>query len=147
MPLISKRAHNRVVSVLHDQLESNARDMADLTRRALDAERNAHMIVEQLRYTLQAASRGTRAEDKLSGLAHVLPYVLSGRRHWAEPAGVSDGARMKDEARLLARDYGYELPEDPVLAVLSLLDVAALLLNPGAAYLLEGLRNLYPTRT
>lgn len=75
---------------------------------------------------------------------HVLPYLLSGRRHWDGPEmqGGADSAVLR--AQQLAAEYGFSLPDDPVHRVKAMFDLAMALFNPALSLPLEGLRNHHP---
>jgi len=82
--------------------------------------------------------------ESLSRLAHALPYVLSGRRHWNELSPPETSERMLTEAHAVVHRYGFDLPDDSVRAVHAMLDLAAMLLNPSASYPVEGWRASHP---
>lgn len=143
---VSRREHDRVVAQLRDDIAAKERHVVEVSSRAVAAERTAHFLVEQVRYTLQAVAPTSTNEKAMSALAHALPYVFSGRRHWDDPPMVSCANDMMDSARAVARDFGFTLPDDPAHAVESLLDLAAMLLNPGASWPVEMLRSSHPIR-
>lgn len=141
---ISKREHDRVVTQLRDEMAAKERHVAELASKAAAAERTSHFLVEQMRYTLQAVAPTSTNEKAMSTLAHALPYVLSGRRHWDDPPELICADDMMASARAVARDFGFALPNDPVHAVQSLLELAAMLLNPSASWPVEMLRSRHP---
>lgn len=143
---ISKREHDRLVTQLREDIAAKERQVAEVSSKAAAAERTAHFLVEQMRYTLQAVAPTSTNEEAMSALAHALPYVLSGGRHWDDPPMLFCADDMMNSARAVAREYGFALPDDPVHAVQSLLELSAMLLNPGASWPVEMLRSSHPIR-
>lgn len=143
---ISRREHDRVVTQLRDDVAAKDRQIAEASSKALAAERTAHFLVEQMRYTLQAVAPTSTNEEAMSALAHALPYAFSGRRHWDDPPALYCANDMMDSARAVARDFGFALPDDPAHAVQSLLELAAMLVNPCASWPVEMLRSSHPIR-
>ncbi|WP_247391702.1 hypothetical protein [Ralstonia pseudosolanacearum] len=143
---ISKREHDRVVMQLREDIAAKERQVAEVSSEAAAAERTAHFLVEQVRYTLQAVAPTSTNEEAMSALAHALPYVFSGRRHWDDPPTLFCANDMTDSASAVARDFGFSLPDDPAHAVQSLLELAAMLLNPSASWPVEMLRSSHPIR-
>ncbi|HDR9133262.1 TPA: hypothetical protein QDA91_004407 [Burkholderia vietnamiensis] len=129
-------------------LAERDRRISELTERAENAERGAHHVIEQMRYVLEVAGDAGRATDAetIGTIGHVLPYVFSGRRHWNEPAPPESVSENMSAARRIALMHGFELPDNPVMAVASLLDVAAMLFNPTRTFPVEGWRNMHPVR-
>lgn len=136
------------IKQLRDALAECERRASEATARAVSAERSAHKVVEQIRYVLEAAAEAECAKysGALGGIGHVLPYVFSGRRHWSEPSPPEYAAENVSTARRIASSYGFELPGDPTMAVTSLLDVAAMLLNPKCTLPVEGWQGIHPLR-
>ncbi len=146
--MFSQSKHLADVKQLRAELAERDQRINDLVARAVKAERDAHRLVEQMRYVLEVAGYAGRATDAetIGGIGHVLPYVLSGRRHWDDPAIPDMAAEHISTARQIAATHGFELPDDPAMAVASLLDVAAMLFNPDRTFPVEGWRNLRPLR-
>lgn len=143
---ISRREHDHVITQLRNEIAAKGHQLAEVNSKALAAERTAHFLVEQMRYTLQAVAPTSTNEEAMSALAHALPYLFSGRRHWDDPPMLFCADDMMDSARAVARDFGFALPDDPAHAVQSLLELAAMLLNPGASWPVEMLRSSHPVR-
>ncbi|MDR8092951.1 hypothetical protein KPB05_36450 [Burkholderia gladioli] len=143
---ISHAKHVAEVKQLRAELAERDRRISELTGRAAKAERAAHEVVEQMRYVLEVAAEAGRADDAetLGSIGHVLPYVLSGRRHWGEPAPAESVTENLSTARCIASTHGFELPNDPAMAVVSLLDVAAMLFNSNRTFPVEGWRKMSP---
>lgn len=147
--MFSQSKHLADIKQLRAELGERDQRINDLVVRAVKAERDAHKLVEQMRYVLEVAGYAGRATDAeaIAGIGHVLPYVLSGRRHWDEPAMPDMAAEHISAARRIAAAHGFELPDDPAMAVASLLDVAAMLFNPDRSFPVEGWRNMRPLRS
>jgi hypothetical protein len=143
---ISRREHDRVVTQFREDIAAKERHVAEVAAKAVAAERTSHFLVEQMRYTLQAVAPTSTNEGAMSALAHALPYVFSGRRHWDDPPMQFCADDMMDSARGVARSFGFALPDDPAHAVQSLLELAAMLLNPSASWPVEMLRSSHPVR-
>lgn len=124
--------------------------ISEIQSKLLKAEKAAHELIEQTRYTLESAAlvlqeKNTNAAEQLHCISRCLPYILSGRRHWEECPGdavVSIDARRAVEK--LANDCGFELPKDSVEAVKCLLELSSLLLVPAYSLPVDGLRVRYP---
>lgn len=147
--MFSQSKHLAEVERLRGELAERDQLINGLAERAMKAERDAHRFAEQMRYVLETAGDAGRAADAetLAGIGHVLPYVLSGRRHWSDPATPNTTAvECISAARQIAATHGFELPDDPAMAVASLLDVAAMLFNPDRTFPVEGWRNMRPLR-
>ncbi|MCL6486472.1 MAG: hypothetical protein I4O49_20260 [Janthinobacterium lividum] len=138
------------------RIEATQKQLADMDcliaewkARAETAERTAHELVEETRYTLGAAAQVLSEKDKTTGdtlasIAHVLPYVLSGRRHWNDTPFDGNPTRAKAAAQAIAHAHGFELPTDPVEAVKALLDLSSMLLVPSYSLPVEDLKRRYP---
>ncbi|CAJ0807614.1 MULTISPECIES: hypothetical protein [Ralstonia] len=138
------------------RIEAMQKQLADMDRlnaeckvRAETAERAAHELVEEARYTLGAAAEVLAEKNQATGatladIARVLPYVLSGRRHWNDQPCDGNATRVKAEAQAIARSHGFELPCDPIEAVKALLELSSMLLVPSYSLPIEGLKVLYP---
>ncbi|MGN7104859.1 hypothetical protein ACTHR6_24825 [Ralstonia holmesii] len=136
---------------MQQQLADRDRLIAKWKVRAETAERAAHELVEETRYTLGAAAEVLSKSDKAAGdalakIAHVLPYVLSGRRHWDDYLSETDAASVRATAQAISRAHGFELPSHPTEAVKSLLELAMMLLVPSYSLPVEGLRIRYPLK-
>lgn len=147
---VTRARHREAIGAAQNQLDDRDRRIAELEARVERAERVAHEIVEQARYTLESAALVLSDGDNLSGealatVAHTLPYVFSGRRHWAERSpspGSAESAKAKVQA--ITRAHGFELPREPAEAVISLLKLSSKLLVPSFSLPVEGLRVRYP---
>ncbi|MCM3583731.1 hypothetical protein M3795_25000 [Ralstonia pickettii] len=139
------------IEAMQEQLAGRDHLIAEWKARAETAERAAHELVEETRYTLGAAAEILSKSNKASGdaltkIAHVLPYVLSGRRHWDDYLSETDAARVRAEAQAITRAHGFELPDRPTEAVKSLLELSSMLLVPSYSLPVEGLRIRYPLK-
>lgn len=145
---VSNSKHLVEVEQLRAELAERDQRISALTARAVKAERGAHEVVEQMRYVLEVAGDAGRADDAetLGGIGHVLPYVFSGRRHWDDPDMPELVGVRVSAAQHIAAAHGFELPDDPAMAVASLLDVAAMLFNPARTFPVERWRNMRPLR-
>jgi len=146
---ISTHRHKQQIDRLAAELKGKVEQIAALERRAIEAERTRHEFIEELRYVIEAGGDHVIGNDPLRGehlrtLGHVLPYLLSGRRHWNDPElpGIADSAVLR--GKQLAAEYGFTLPDDPVDAVKAMLDLALALFNPALSLPLKGLRNRHP---
>lgn len=146
---VSGHRHKREISRLTAELSDKNAQIVALEQRAIEAERTRHEFVEEIRYVIEAGGEHVSGNDALRGehlkvLGHVLPYLLSGRRHWDDPEmrGVADSAVLR--AQQLAAEYGFSLPDDPVHRVKAMFDLAMALFNPALSLPLEGLRNRHP---
>jgi len=146
---VSTHHHKRETDRLTAELKDRDERIAALERRVVEAERTRHEFIEEIRYVIEAGGDYLFRNDRLRGdhlrtVGHVLPYLLSGRRHWIEPElpGVTDSAVLS--AKLLAAEYGFSLPDDPQRAVKAMLDLATVLFNPARLSTLERLRNHHP---
>lgn len=131
---------------LRDELAESQKRYDELAASARTAARTAHGMVEQTRYTLEAAAKHASNPEALERIAHALPYVFSGRRHWSDPAMPEIAAERVEDARRVAAAYGFQLPDDPATAVESLLAVAAMLLDPAHNLKVKGMRSVWPLR-
>lgn len=146
---VSTQRHKLEIDRLAAELMGRDEQIAALEQRVAEVERTRHELIEEVRYVIQASGEHVGSSDSLRGehletLGHVLPYVLSRRRHWTDPnmPEVADSAVLN--AKQLVAKYGFALPDDPVLAVKAMLDLATAILNPVRSVLLRGLQNLYP---
>lgn len=160
LSILSKRSENRMfitehrheheIASLAAQLKDKDTLIAALERRVLEAERSRHEIVEEVRYLIEAAAdqclRCDPHAEHLRTLGHVLPYLLSGKRHWNDSARMValSTADAVHDAKQLAAEFGFTLPDEPVDAVKAMLDLALVLVNPALSLPLEGLRHRYP---
>lgn len=119
--------------------------------RAETAERAAHELVEETRYALGAAAEVLSEKSQVTGatlasIARVLPYVLSGRRHWDDFPFEFEGnaTDAKAKAQAIARAHGFELPSNPTEAVKALLELSSMLLVPSYSLPVEGLKIRHP---
>lgn len=145
--IISSRRHRLEMEELGGKLRASEWRVTDLEQRLSQVERSRHEFVEQMRYVLEAGGEALEEVDTLRGenlkrLGHVLPYLLTGRRHWDE-AGVEDAGRVVLEARKLAAQQGFALPAEPASGVLAMLDVAITLFNPSRSDPVERLKDRY----
>jgi hypothetical protein len=136
---------------LSAELQLKDQHIKDLERRAADAERTRHDLIEQVRYMLEAGADAIgelapQRGEQLSTLGHVLPYLLSGKRHWSDPSGLGPAEDAQARARQLAEAHGFALPPDPVDSVKAMLDLAMMLFNPARSFPVEGWRNCYPLK-
>ncbi len=146
---VSTHHHKRETDRLNAELKDRDERIAALERLVVEAERTRHEFIEEIRYVIEAGGDHVIGNDPLRGehlrtVGHVLPYLLSGRRHWSGPElqGVTDSAVLS--AKQLAAEYGFSLPDDPEGAVKAMLDLALVLFNPALSSPLERLRNHHP---
>ncbi len=148
---ITKQRHMAEVSALQARLSEHEARVIELEARAGRAERAAHEFAEEARYTLEAAALVLEAENSqsaasLATIAHALPYVFSGRRHWSEVALPELATDARTAAQKVSRSYGFELPTEPVEAVKSIMELASMLLVPSFSLPVEGLKIRYPVK-
>lgn len=145
---ITTRRYTAEVSALQTLLQESEQRACALEARAERAEEAAHRFAEEARYALEsaaiAADLNSPAYRALKAIAHALPYVYSGRRHWAEPPQPEITADALQAARSVTRAYGFELPADPVEAVVSIMELSSMLLVPAHDMPVEGLKIRYP---
>lgn len=142
---ISKQRYNAEVSELQTSLSQKEARLIELEARVERAERVAHEFAEEVRYTLESAAlavHGTNSD--LHTIAHALPYLYSGRRHWNDQSHPEISADARVGAQQVTRAYGFELPTDPAEAVKSILELACMLLVPSHSLPVEGLKIRYP---
>jgi hypothetical protein len=149
---VSTQRHKMVIDRFAAELRRRDEQIAALKQRVTEAERTRHEFIEEVRYVIEAGGDHVGDSDSLRGahlkaLGHVLPYLLSGRRHWNDPEmpQVADPAVVN--ARQLAAEYGFTLPDEPVPAVKAMLDLAMALFNPALSLPLEGLRDYHSLGT
>lgn len=141
--------HREAVNELQARVADRDRQIFELEARAERAEKTAHMLAEETRYTLESAAQlvsegDPKTGETLANIAHVLPYVFSGRRHWDDPGYPKAVATALDTARATTREYGFELPDDPAEAVISLLELSSMLFVPSHSLPVDGLRIRHP---
>ncbi|MGG5276380.1 hypothetical protein [Pseudomonas syringae pv. coryli] len=139
--------HNAQLADLQAQLDQHKARVVELEARAVIAEKAAHEFAEETRYVLEAAAiavYGSNTNNDLGTIAHALPYLCSGRRHWSEQADPVAAADAKLSAQVTTRKHGFELPSAPVEAVKSILELSCMLLVPAFKAPVEGLRSRYP---
>jgi hypothetical protein len=142
---ITKQRHKAEVSELQASLSQQESRVIELEARAERAERAAHQFAEEARYTLESAAWAVHGRDSdLHTIAHALPYLYSGRRHWNDESHPGTASDARVGAQQVARAYGFELPPDPVEAVKSILELASMLLMPSNSLPVEGLKIRYP---
>ena len=146
---VSAHRHKAEINGLAAELRSKDESIAALEKRAIEAERTRHDFIEGVRYVIEAGGYHVGSSDSLRGerlktLGHVLPYLLSGRRHWIDPEMPKIADSAIASGKQLAAEYGFTLPNDPEYAVKAMLDLALVLFNPALSLPLEGLRNFYP---
>lgn len=146
---VSTHRHKQDTDRLAAELRARDEQIAVLEQRVIEAERTRHEFVEEARYVIEAGGDHVSSTDPLRGehlkvLGHVLPYLLSGRRHWSDPEmpEVADSAVLR--AQQLAAEYGFSLPDEPVHRAKAMFDLAMALFNPRLSLPLEGLRNRHP---
>jgi len=147
--LMTKSRHLASVAELHELLVERENQLAQLHTRVRNAERAAHKLAENTRYTLESAAYAfedinKEASHSLHAIAHALPYVFAGRRHWQDHQDPALTAKARAGANAVTRAHGFELPTDPLAAVVSLLALASMLFVPSHCEQVEGLRHAYP---
>lgn len=145
---ITTRRYTTEVSALQKLLQESEQRASALEARAECAEEAAHRFAEEARYALEsaaiAADLNSPASRALKAIAHALPYVYSGRRHWDEQPVPEITANALQAARSVTRAYGFELPADPVEAVVSIMKLSSMLLVPAHGLPVERLQARYP---
>ncbi|MBA9846793.1 hypothetical protein DEE93_17710 [Ralstonia pickettii] len=149
--LVSSRRHQLDTERLTSQVQRRDEVIAGLEARIEVLERTRHDFVEEMRYVLESGACVLAREDEarrdaLKTVGHVLPYLLSGKRHWSEPAHLEAAASARSEAQKLAEVHGFVLPTDPEEAVKAMLALAMMLFTPEQSLPVEGLRVLYPAK-
>lgn len=116
---------------LRQSLQEKEQQLQQAQEKGNEAKRQAHALVEALRYALEDVScqEFDGAED-LRGLAHAMPYLYSGVRTWGDAQISVIVNENRNNAQAIATKHGKSLPEDPQGAVLACLSLAAHLLNP-----------------
>lgn len=142
---MTKHRHNAEVLELQASLSWQEARLIELEARAERAERAAHEFAEEARYALESAASAVHGSDsELHTIAHALPYLFSGRRHWNDQSHPEIAADARVGAQQVTRAYGFDLPTDPVEAVKSILELASMLLVPSHSTPVEGLKVRYP---
>jgi len=142
---ITKQRHKAEVSDLQARLSQREARLIELEARAERAAQAAHEFAEEARYTLESAALAVNSPNSdLHTIAHALPYLYSGRRHWNDQFHPDIAADARVGAQQVTRAYGFELPADPVEAVKSILELASMLLVPSHSLPVEGLKIRYP---
>ncbi|MCK8652942.1 hypothetical protein PQH03_28305 [Ralstonia insidiosa] len=147
---VSSRRHRLETDKLTSQLREQDQVIDGLAARIAMLERTRHDFVEEMRYVLESgasvlAREDEQTSDALRTLGHVLPYLLSGKRHWSDPAFPESAASARGEAQKLAEAHGFVLPSDPEEAVKAMLALAMMLFTPEQSLTVEGLRVLHPS--
>ena len=145
----SARRHKLEIDRLTAELRKRDDEIAILERDVIESERTRHELIEEVRYVIEAGADHVSDSDALRGerlktLGHVLPYLLSGRRHWDDPEMPEIAGSAVLEARHLAAEFGFSLPDDPVHAVKAMFDLAMALFNPSLSLALKGLQYRHP---
>ncbi len=103
---VSTHHHKRETDRLNAELKDRDERIAALERRVVEAERTRHEFIEEIRYVIEASGDHVISNDPLRGehlrtVGHMLPYLLSGRRHWSGPElqGVTDSAVLSAKHR------------------------------------------------
>lgn len=145
------RDHQGNIDSLRSQIAQRDQRIAELEAQVLRTEKAAHHFTEEARYSLETAAEVIEKDDPaqakaLATIAYTLPYVFAGRRHWDDlPC-----SRMAEEARAMAlqltRQYGFELPDDPVHAVRCLFRLSITVLKPELSLPVEHMRNAWPAK-
>ena len=148
---VSSRRHRTDTDRLASQVQGRDVVIADLEERIATLERTRHDFVEEMRYVLESGALAIARLDEQRGNAlktvgHVLPYLLSGKRHWCASVPPELAASALSEARKLAEAHGFALPSDPVEAVKAMLSLAMMLFTPEKSMPVEGLRVLHPLK-
>lgn len=141
--------YHRDTRVLVQELDARDKLIAALQSQVANLEKSRHQFVEAARYVIESGSDVVRTMDadrgeELCELANTLPFLLSGRRHWDGPRFKQSSEGMRSAAERIASDNGFELPKDPVAAVMALFDLATALFSPGRSVPLETLRKRFP---
>jgi len=149
--LLSSRRDRLDTDKLASQVQDQQEVIAGLEARIAMLERTRHDFVEEMRYVLESGALAVAREDEQRGdalktLGHVLPYLLSGKRHWSDPAIPESAARALSEAQKLAEAHGFVLPSEPVDAVRAMLCLAMMLFTPEQSLPVDGLRVLHPLK-
>lgn len=149
--LMSSRRHRIEMERLAAEVQERDVKIAQLEARSAALEKSRHDLVEEMRYVIESGAEAVAQADvhranQLKALGHVLPYILSGRRHWDEPGEFASAQYALEEAGKLAETSGFTLPTDPVEAVKAMLDLAFMLFTPSYSLPVEGLRIRYPLR-
>ena len=149
--LMTTSRHRDVVAQLRTELADKDRRIAELEALTARVESHAHLLVEQTRYTLESAAQVLEQQNLARGeaiakIAHTLPYVFSGRRHCtgSEMADAYASKSAIETASAITRAHGFELPNDPVEAVKSLLELSSMLFVPSYSLPVTGLQIRYP---
>lgn len=112
---VSSRRHRLETDKLTSQLREQDQVIDGLAARIAMLERTRHDFVEEMRYVLESgasvlAREDEQTSDALRTLGHVLPYLLSGKRHWSDPAFPESAASARGEAQKLAEAHGFACP-------------------------------------
>lgn len=146
---VSERRHKAEIDWLTTEVEMRDNAIAALEKQLIEAERTRHDFIEEVRYVIEAGGHHVGGSDSRRGehlkiVGYILPYLLSGRRHWIDPEMPDIAGPAIESGKQLAAEYGFVLPDDPECAVKAMLDLALVLFNPAFSLPLERLQNRYP---
>jgi septal ring factor EnvC (AmiA/AmiB activator) len=143
--------HNQEIAALSAQIEQRDKRIAELEAKAIRAEQTAHKFTEEARYSLETAAEVIEKADaargeQLAAIAFALPYVFAGRRSLNDPLCSRTSGEARARAVKVARQYGIELPDDPVHAVRCLLRLSITVLKPELSLPVEHMRGAWPVK-
>ncbi len=118
--------HHKEIAAISAQIAQRDQCIAELEAKAKHAERAAHWFSEGARYSLETAAQVIEKDaparsKELATIAYALPYIFSGRSNWEDRPRIEAADDARAMALKVARQYGIELPDDPVYAVRCLL--------------------------
>lgn len=143
--------HHKEIAALSAQIEQRDQCITELEAKAKRAEQTAHKFTEEARYSLETAAEVIEKDDpargkELATIAYALPYVFAGRRNWDDWPCTKTAGDARAMALKVARQYGIELPDDPVHAVRCLLRLSITVLKPELSLPVEHMRGAWPAK-
>ena len=145
------RDHQDNAAASRAQIEQRDQRIAELEAQVRRIEQAAHQFTEEARYSLETAAEVIGKDDPARGadlatIAYVLPYVFAGRRHWDDWPCTRTAGDARAMALKLTRQYGFELPDDPVHAVRCLFRLSITVLKPELSLPVEHMRGAWPAK-
>lgn len=143
--------HHKEIAAISAQIAQRDQFIAELEAKAKHAERAAHWFSEGARYSLETAAQAIEKDaparsKELATIAYALPYIFSGRSNWEDRPRIEAADDARAMALKVARQYGIELPDDPVYAVRCLLRLSITVLKPELSLPVEHMRGAWPAK-
>ncbi|HGW5540865.1 TPA: hypothetical protein ACNIM8_005951 [Pseudomonas aeruginosa] len=143
--------HHKAIDALGQQIEQRDQRIAELEAQVKHAQQTAHVFTEEARYSLETAAEVIEQADpargqQLAAIAFAMPYVFAGRRSLNDPPCSVTSGEARARALKVVRQYGIELPDDPVKAVRCLFRLSITVLKPELSLPVEHMRNAWPAK-